>query len=207
MIALAKLKQYAVARGLDRRLISEPKGAAAVEFALVAPVFLMLILEIFDLGQMAYGKSVLSGAVEKAARDSTLETTSTLQADTMVKRAVLPIIPNADITTTRTSYYDFNDIGRAEKWNDGNNNGLCDNSESFVDENGNGDWDADIGIGGNGGASDVVVYTVNVTYSPIFRIPFFPQSWNERNLIAKAVRKNQPFATQERYGSSAGICT
>ena len=189
------------------RLRADQRGVTAVEFALIAPVFLILVIETFDLGQMAYGTAVLNGAVQKAARDSSLETASTLTADNTVKKIVQPVIPNGTITTTRTSYFDFTDVGRPERWNDANNNGSCDNNESYVDENENAGWDRDIGETGNGGASDVVIYTVNVQYNPIFKIPFFPASWNTRNLTATAVRKNQPFAAQDRYGSSAGICS
>ena len=55
---------------LPAQLAQDATGAVLIEFALVAPVFLMLIMGTFDLGQMAYGKSVLEGAVQKAARDS-----------------------------------------------------------------------------------------------------------------------------------------
>ena len=191
---------------LRRRLRHDTSGVTAVEFGMVAPVFLTLVIGTFDIGQMAYGSSVLNGAVQKAARDSSLETASVEQADQMVKNMVLPVLPNATINTTRESYFDFVDIGRPEKWNDANSNGVCDNHESYVDENSNGDWDADIGQSGNGGASDVVVYTVTVQYEPLFKMPFTPATWNTRTLTAKAVRKNQPFALQDAYGTSAGIC-
>lgn len=194
-------------RKLLAQLRADRRGVTAVEFALIAPVFLILVIETFDLGQMAYGTAVLNGAVQKAARDSSLETASTLTADNTVKKIVQPVIPNGTITTTRSSYFDFTDVGRPEKWNDGNNNGNCDNNESYIDENEDGNWDRDIGEAGNGGASDVVIYTVNVQYTPIFKIPFFPQSWNTRNLSATAVRKNQPFAAQDKYGTSSGICS
>ena len=103
--------------------------------------------------------------------------------------------------------FDFVDIGRPERWNDGNNNGQCDNNETYVDENSNGDWDKDIGVTGNGGASDVIIYTVVVKYTPVFRIPFMPAKWYERTLTSTAVRKNQPFAQQTALGSNSGICS
>lgn len=189
------------------RLRSDNRGAVFIEFALIAPVFLMLVIGTFDIGQMAYAKSVLEGAVQKAARDSSLETASTLQADNMVKSMVQPVLPGVQITTTRTSYFDFVDVGRPERWNDANNNGTCDNNESYVDENSNGNWDRDIGVTGNGGASDVIIYTVQATYTPVFRIPFMPSQWSQRTLTSTAVRKNQPFAQQDSYGSDSGICS
>ena len=189
-----------------RRLGSDSRGAAAVEFALVAPVFLMLLGVTFDLGQMVYGKSVLSGAVQQAARSAALETANTAAADSQVATMVRRVLPGASITGTRKSYFDFNDIARPERWNDANNSAACDNSEAFVDENRNGVWDRDVGASGNGGAGDVVIYSVTVAYTPLFRVPFAPGSWNRASLKAAAVRKNQPFAKQAGYGSAAGTC-
>ena len=67
--------------------------------------------------------------------------------------------------------------------------------------------DADIGLDGNGGANDVVVYRFTVRYKPVFAIPFMPEQWNQRSLTSTAIRKNQPFANQEGYGSGAGTCS
>ena len=201
------LAAFAAPRRLLRRIARARRGIAATEFAMVAPMFIMMIIGIFDLGQMAYGLAVLNGAVQKAARDSSLETANTLYADTMVKAQVQGIFPGATFRSTRTSYYDFVDIGRPERWNDANNDGNCNNNEADVDENANRQWDADIGLEGNGGANDVVVYRFTVRYKPVFAIPFMPEQWNQRSLTSTAIRKNQPFANQEGYGSGAGTCS
>lgn len=192
---------------VPQRLACARDGATVVEFALVAPVFLLLLLGTFDIGQMVYAKAILNGTVEKAARNGSLETADTTAADNMVKSAMQPILPNATITTTRKSYYDFGDVARAEKWTDNNHDGICNSGEPYVDENGNGQWDADIGKNGNGGANDVVLYTVTVTYQPIFTARFMSNYGATRTLTAIGVRKNQPFATQTTYGSSVGTCT
>jgi len=203
MIARKRLHDQPITRQLQR----DREGVSTIEFTLIAPVFLMLIMGIFDVGQMGYGLSVLNGAVQKAARDSSLETANTETADNIVKKQIIPIFPGGTFHSTRTSYYDFVDIGRPERWNDANNDSDCNNNESYVDENGNGRWDDEIGQDGNGGASDVVVYRFTVTYKSAFAIPFMPNQWNERKLTATAIRKNQPFATQDGYGSTAGTCS
>lgn len=194
-------------RGFARRLAIADDGATIVEFAIVAPVFLVLLLGIFDIGQMAYGKAVLNGVVEKAARSSSLETGDTTVADNMVKAAVRPVLPNGTVSTSRQSYYDFADINRKEKWTDTNGNGTCDNNENYVDENRSGAWEPNVGKTGNGSAGDVVLYTVTVTYKPIFTARWFSTNNVNRTLTAVGVRKNQPFANQTGYGSSAGTCT
>lgn len=189
-----------------RRLASAQQGAAAVEFAIVAPVFLLLLLGIFDIGQMAYLKAVLTGAVEQAARNGTLETANVTTADDFVKNAVKPVMPNATFTMTRKSYYDFNDVARPEKFTDNDHDGTCDHGEPYVDENRSGTWDADVGKAGNGGAGDVVLYTVTMTYKPIFTLTTMGNYNTTRTLTAVGVRKNQPFATQTAYGSGTGTC-
>lgn len=189
-----------------RLLAGDERGVTLVEFALVAPVFLMMLFGLLDVGQMIYGKSLLNGAVEAAARSSSLEIGDTAAADALVESRVSPVLPGVTLASTRTSYFDFADIGRAEQWNDADGNGACNDGEAYTDENGNGAWDRDIGVGGNGGANDVVLYKVTATYEPVFKVPFMPEAWGQRSLEATAIRKNQPFATQASYATTAGTC-
>jgi hypothetical protein len=144
--------------------------------------------------------------VEKAARSSAMETADTTAADLMVQNAIKPILPGATFTSTRGAYVDFSDVQRAEKFTDTNSNGTCDPGEPYVDENRSGHWEADVGISGNGGANDVVLYTVTVAYKPVFRVNILGNTTETRRMTAYGVRKNQPFATQRGYGSSAGTC-
>src|ERR1700730_14880539 len=44
------------------------RGVSSVEFAIVGPVFLMLLLGIFELGSMVFVQSVLDGSARQAAR-------------------------------------------------------------------------------------------------------------------------------------------
>ena len=194
-------------RSLLTRLADSRAGNAITEFAILAPVFLLLMMGTFDLGQMIYAKAMLHGVVEAAARSSSLETANTTVADAKVKKDLEPILPGATFETKRVSYFDFADVGRPEQWNDANDDGLCSDGETFTDENRNGHWDADVGASGNGGAGDVVLYTVTVTYKPVFAVPLLKNDEGNRTLSATAVKKNQPFADQKTYGSDAGVCT
>lgn len=189
-----------------RALVGDSAGATIVEFAFILPLFLLVIIGCLDVGQMVYGIGVLDGAVEKAARDSTLETGNTAVADAKVADVIGRVLPGARVTSTRESYYAFSDIDRPERWNDSNNDGSCSTGETYVDENSNGSWDQDIGANGNGGANDVVVYKVTVAYDPVFAIPLVPLDWNTRRISSTAVHRNQPFATQQGYGSASGTC-
>jgi len=189
-----------------RRLRGDEQGTTVMEFGLIATVFVTLLLGLFDLGQLAYTQSVLNGAVQTAARSSSLETGNTTAADDEVQKIVRLTAPDATVTTSRVSYFDFDDIERPERWNDADGSGVCDNGENYTDENSNGQWDEDIGSEGNGGASDVVVYTVSISYDPLFPNPFVPGGADKRELTSSTVKKNQPFADQADFGSAIGTC-
>jgi Flp pilus assembly protein TadG len=192
-----------------RGLTAREEGIAATEFGLVAPVFLLLLLGMFDLAHMTYARAIFEGAVEQAARNSSLEGADTTVADNMVKDRVKTVLPGVTVVATRKSYFDFADISRPEKYTDGNGNNTCDNGEAYVDENNSGSWEPDIGQSGNGGSGDVVMYTVTATYKPVIKVPFMPSSWstNNRTLTATAIKKNQPFGQQTAYTTKAGTCT
>lgn len=179
------------------------RGAAAMEFAIVAPVFVTLMVGAYDVVHMEYARSVLSGAVERAGRVGALESGGVEAADAIVEAEIAPVLPGYDIDSERTSYYDFADIDQPEPFQDGNDNDVCDDGETYSDRNNNDQWDADAGNVGNGGANDVVVYTVSVSYPPLFKIPVAGLDHN-RTLTAKTIHRNQPFASSPV--AAAGTC-
>ncbi len=193
-------------RLLQRLRVAET-GTSVMEFGLIAPVFFALLFGMFDVSHMIYARSVFVGAVEQAARTAALETGDTEELDAMVQAALNPVIPGVKLESKRESYFDFNDINRPERFNDQNGNETCDNNEQYFDENRSGDWNANIGLEGNGGANDVIVYTATVTYEPLFKIPFLPETWNKRSMTTRTVKKNQPFGNQVEYATTPGICT
>lgn len=189
-------------------LARDERGVTVVEFGILAPVFFLMLLGLIDLAQMGYAKSILNGAANDAARISSLEIANTDAADAVVEEMVRYIIPDAKVVTTRRSYFDFDDIARPELWNDSSNsNGICDNGESFTDENRNGQWDDDVASEDNGGANDIVLVTVKATYDPLFAFPIFGLNNNARTIEATSIRQNQPFADQIGEGSDGGTCS
>ena len=190
-----------------RALRSETRGAAVLEFALAAPVLLVGILGLFDLGHNMYTASVLHGSIQKAARDSTIEgaeaNISTL--DGRVTRIVRMIAPGADTSFNRTSYSAFTDVRTPEDFTDIDGDGLCNNGEPFEDANGNGTWDADRGQSGQGGARDAVMYEVTVTYDRVF--PFWSLVGQSDTFTTKVrtVLRNQPYNLQATR-KAAGTC-
>lgn len=181
------------------RLRDSSTGATVVEFALIAPVFLMLMFGVLELGHMAYVQSILQGAVQDAGRDAGLESGKEGMAaiDDRVRAQVRNIVPNGTISTERKNYASFFDVGKPEDFTDANGNGNYDSGECFMDANGNGGWDADRSKTGLGGADDVVVYTATLTYDHI--VPIWKMlGWDkETELSATTTLRNQPFADQE----------
>ena len=166
------------------RLGHSDRGSAAVEFAIITPVFLMLLMGSLDLAHQVYLRSVFNGAVQVAARASGLEEGDTSAADAIVRRIVGPIAPRVAVNISRRSFTSYGDVDAVESFTDSNGNGRCDNGEPFIDLNDDGvRWYA--GRSGNGGASDVVEYNVAIIYRSPFALPFLASSMrNSRTMQA-----------------------
>jgi Flp pilus assembly protein TadG len=169
-----------------------------VEFALIAPVLLLTLAGLYDVGNMLYAKSLLEGAMQQAARDSTIEgaggTTATI--DQKVVDRVKGAAPGAALTFSRKSYASFTQVSRPEDFTDVNSNGACDSGEPYEDANGNSTWDADRGKTGQGSARDAVLYTARMTYPlpfPALSLLGYP---NTMTLTAQTVLRNQPYIGQ-----------
>lgn len=185
-----------------RRLAIARRGAAAVEFALIAPIMLIGMFGVFDLGHNIYTAAVLEGAIQEAARNSTIEGAATGKLDRRMTDIVRNIAPKAELQFDRTAYANFSDIRRPEDFSDINGNGNCDNGEPFEDANGNGTWDQDRGASGIGGARDAVLYEVTVTYPRPFPIGKLVGQSGEFKMVTRTVLRNQPYSIQpERAGT------
>jgi Flp pilus assembly protein TadG len=192
------------------RLAADNAGVSAVEFALIAPVLLMMVLGIFDLGHNMYTTSMLQGAIQQAARNSTIEGAAGNAAalDGLVTDAVRAISPNATLQFGRTAYTNFSDVGQAEDFTDSDNDDVCNNGEPYEDSNGNGQWDTDQGIAGQGGARDAVLYQVTVSYPRLFPIArLIPGQTDTFTMQSQTVLRNQPYGLQSSDSPATGNCT
>lgn len=176
----------------------DENGVTLVEFGLIAPTFMILLMGVFDVGLAMYMQSVLDGAVQKAARDASLETgpSSLSGIDGKVEETVQAILKSATVTPDRKSYFQYSDVARSEVFDDDNDNGVCDNGETFEDENDNDQWDEDVGEDGIGGPKDIVLYTVEISYDRLFPLDSFIGGSGVTKLTSKTVIKNQPYGQQ-----------
>ena len=189
-------------------------GATIVEFGLISTLFVTTLLGFMDLGHSLYVQSVLQGAVQKSARDSTLETgkaeaqQSLLDAE--VRERVRRLAANSTVSFSRRFFRDFTKAAQAtaETYQDINGNGRCDDNEPFQDNNGNSVWDRDGGDNGQGGAKDNVVYVVKMTYPRLFPMAKLVGMSETVTVEATTVLGNQPFGEQGSYGTpTVGHCT
>lgn len=192
-----------------RRIVRDEQGVTAVEFAFVAPILLTLLIGFFDLGFQIYAQSSMTGALQQAARNSSLEPTvySITALDTEVKKAVYNIISDANVTFERKNYETFSDVRKPEDYTDTNRNGACDNNEPFDDLNGNGNWDQDRGRDGLGGARDAVLYTVTARYDRLLPLHKFINVSKQVEISATTILRNQPYNAQSGRVPVVGYCS
>lgn len=199
-------------------LREDRRGATIIEFAIVAPVMCLLMMGLGDLLYQEYAQSMLNGAVQKAARDSGIEGASanTARIDGAVITTMTPLInslTNSCATTpaaatwcsTRESYDSFTEVA-PEPFTDSNHNGVRDPGECFTDVNGNGTWDADPGISGQGGASAVTLYKFSITYPHLFPVDQLFGWPSTQTIVATTLLKNQPYASQT-VNANVTVCT
>jgi len=76
------------------RFIKNTHGASAVEFAIIAPVFFLLLFGAIECGQMLWTQNALQYAVERAARCAIIDISTCTQS----YAASLVYVQNLDAT-------------------------------------------------------------------------------------------------------------
>ncbi len=184
-----------LALGLLRRLRRDSKAVTIIEFAMVAPVMLLLLLGLFDLGYRAYAASVLQGSLHDAARMATVGGFSMPQIDARVRTRLSNFATRSTVTTAAASYYEFSGVSQPEKVVgdtvplNSYNAGDC-----FEDVNGNNAYDTDRGRSGTGNADDIVRYRVTISFPRIFPLGYLMGWPSTQTLTQETVLRNQPFA-------------
>jgi Flp pilus assembly protein TadG len=178
-----------------RRLRRDTRGVTIIEFAMVVPVLLLLLLGFFDLGYRSYASSVLQGALHDAARMATVGGYSMTQIDARVKTRLSNFATRSTVTTAASSYYDFAGVAQPEKIvGDTAPLNAYNAGDCFEDANGNNTYDADRGRGGTGNSDDIVRYTVTITFPRILPMGALMGWGNTQTLTSNTVLRNQPYA-------------
>jgi Flp pilus assembly protein TadG len=192
-------------RALLKRLRRNDRGATLIEFALVAPALMVVIMGLLDMSYRLYAKALFEGAVVKAARDATLESGANVASgtliDTKVKDAFRDVngtVTDSSFSFTRRNFKDFTNAGKKEPST--GPGGLCAPPAgatvyTYVDVNNSNSWD-DGAQGGQGGANDVVLYTATVTYRSLFPVNALFGASTMQTIKASTVLRNQPYNEQ-----------
>ena len=195
-----------------RPFARDTRGAALIEFAIVAPVMMVLLMGLSDLAYQIYAQSILNGALQKAGRDAAIQggVLNTGTIDAKVQDMVKKIAANATFTVTRKNYDAFSVI-KPEPFVDTPPpspyaDGILNNHECYTDINDNNKYDLDPGADGQGGANDVTLYTVAVTYPRLFPVAGLLGWPSTQTISATTLLKNQPYATQS-VATPKQVCT
>ncbi len=81
----------------------EPRGQALVEFALVLPFLVLVLMGIFDLGRAVYAYSTINNAAREAGREAIIDQTETHIQERAIERAVSLGVTASDV------YIDYRD--------------------------------------------------------------------------------------------------
>lgn len=158
-----------------RNLCSDNRGIAAVEFAFIAPVLILIICGFMEYAYVSSARTSLEAATMRAARavaasNCPAQRPAIMQSVVNNAMASTPRVPGTDIVIVTKAYSSqFSDVGEPEPFNDANGNGRWDTGEVYTDINGNGQWDDDMGTTGSiGGAGQVVSYTATIQVASLF---------------------------------------
>ncbi len=182
-------------RALLCQLCDDPRGMTIVEFAIILPVLMLLLLGTFELGYRMYVTSIVQGALHEAARLATIGNQSTTQIDARVKGRLYEFSRNAVITTNVSSYSDYTHVGTPEViTSDTAPVGSYNTGDCYEDYNNNQRYDLDRGRSGLGQADDIVRYEVSMVYPQMFPVGGFLGWTNNNQILANTVLRNQPYA-------------
>ena len=190
-----------------RRLAADRRGVTVIEFAIVAPVLILILLGGFDLAHQSYVRAVMQGAHNDAARRAAVENPELdADGDTLEERVAALVVdqlgslaPDATINVTQSNFFDFSGIGNPEKlMSDENGNGQYDEEDGdcFADLDEDGEYDTDTGRSGIGGANDVVFYEATLTMPRLVPLHSLIGGSPNYSLRADTAIRNQPYAAQ-----------
>ncbi len=188
--------RMAARRGV-RGATLDQNGAAMVEFAFVAPLFIGLLCAIMEFSGIMFVQAILEGSAREASRYGLTGFTSggvsrEDQILSIVEDNTYGIIDMDELQIDTLVYQNFGDIGQPEPFTDENGNAVWDNDEPYTDINGNGTWDPDMGAAGLGGPGTVVVYRMSYDWNIMIPL-FYPIFGNSIRLQSNIAVRNEPF--------------
>ncbi|MCB4861338.1 pilus assembly protein [Sphingobium sp. PNB] len=181
------------------RLLSSNQRAASVpEFALILVPLCLLLFGGLEMGYQIYIRSVTLGALERAARLTTLQTVDSTTIENDIEAQIKRVVPNATVLTTKGSFYQYSNINALERLTtDNNNNNILDKGDCWEDVDNDGNRNVvTAGKTGIGGADDIVRYNTELTYNRILPLYRFIGIGNTATITATTLIRRQPYELQ-----------
>ena len=181
-------------------LAGDRRGIAALEFALVGPLVVLLLIATVEFSLAISSYVMLNLAASEAARAGmtgfvAADKTRRQMITETVARYAGGLIDPARLTVTVEVHQSLADTRRGEPFRDANGNGVRDEEEWFADVNDNGVWDARIeGEEGLGGPDDIVLYTLDYGwrfFTPV--LPYLLGGEEGFTISASLAIRNEPY--------------
>lgn len=189
---------YMLRTAKHRSVFRCDSGITSIEFAIVSPVMFLLMMGIIEFSLITFTTTVMESAANTTAR---FGKTGYVAAGSSRQQQIIANIndrtaglldPNRIVIST-TVYSSVDRVGDPE---------TCINPVSppcpgtagvnYVDINGNGQWDADMGVAGLGSANDIVVYKVTYPW-PIATPMISAIIGSPYNISVRTIVKNEPY--------------
>lgn len=177
-------------------LAASTAGSTAVEFAVILPLLLLFVIGSIEMAiNLFIGSSIESAVMEASRYGITGSEVGVSRADKVLEivgERTYGLIDMEQVNMETLVYESFADIGKPEPFTDQDGNLAYNSGEPFVDVNGNGKWDEDMGEAGLGGPSDVVVY--RLTYGWGIITPMMREVMGESvTHVSSVAVRNEPF--------------
>lgn len=196
-----------------RRLLRDRRATSAIEFAILAPVVILVITAAWEGFMIASATMALENGALTASRLSTLGGEEDDRLEGVRAALMQRVCPEgrgicflgggnlaegddgvtAPLRLTFRGYSDPRNIGRAEPFSDvAPENGRFDEGEPFTDVNGDGVWNADMGRATLGGAGEFVSFTAEMSQAvanPALRAALGARLIHEVRFVVR----NEPF--------------
>ena len=190
----ARLRAFAACR----------RGSAAPQMAIAMTILLMFVVGTLELGMVMFVQSLAEGGLREAARygitgQAPTNSNRAAQIASIVSDHTHGLIEVSPSSLKTKIYPSFASIGQPEDFEDGTNgqpaNGKYDAGEDYTDTNGNGQWDQDMGVAGEGNAGEVVLYELTFDWdlmTPV--LPNLAGIGDKLTLNASIAVRNEPFS-------------
>ncbi len=152
-------------------------GVSVIQFAFIAPVFILMLLGGLQVGIVLIVSNALEAAAREASRIAIVSGGAGQAA--IIKTEISNIardrsggiIDPTKVIVNVKAYGNIENLARPEPFEDANANGTYDIGEVYSDINGNGVWDADQGVTGSFGlGGQAVIYEIQYVWDTLIPI-------------------------------------